>query len=51
MVYIFINMFIYATFTEERQKIYPLGIFVGFLKVSQNKDEIRNNLNFNLTLT
>lgn len=29
----------------------PTRFFLGFFKVSQNKGEIRNDLNFHLTLT
>lgn len=32
------------------KKIYLLGIFTGFKKISHNKDEIGNDLNFSLTL-
>lgn len=47
----FKSMFIIAILTKGRQKSYPPDIFIGFLKVSQNKDKIGNDLNFNLTLT
>lgn len=51
MIHIFRNILINAILTKARQKTYPLDIFMGFLKVSQCKDEIRNDFNFSLTLT